>query len=1060
MADLVDKSGQLVSVPDEQAGELVASGEFGLRSDRPVNLVDSQGRVVNAEAVDATKLLSGGKFRLALQPEIQSDLERQEFEGRTIEAGATALARGATLGLSDVALDSLSPGYGQQLLKLEEYNPGVSLAGEIGGTVAGTLLTGGLAAEGALARGVLGTARAATAPVRVAAGLGARAGEVAATAAKSLLGSRAAGALGRAAVAGAQLGAEGAVEGAVSAAAQAAARDYLTDHEITAERIVTGAGWGGLLGGAGGGVLGATGSLTASAGRQGWDSLAGAWGKRADAPPQTSAEMLNPPKPIEVEPPVNTGGFVADPRATEQVAGMNAAELARATADGSGRGRYTLIDVPIDTIDVQDVWSESKMPKIRQGLKEGAQLPPVRLTVGDNGRLSIEDGIHRVNAVREAGGTHVPAIVEEFVPAGAPEPPALSFSRSQRLGPEVEEIAANPIVAQESRPLVAGDMLQAQDEQSVQALRRAALAQDRFETVQQGAVKAIGDDLDGFLRADDLVRERAGIAGKKAWLRSNISGLQEIDPLPYRQMIENTLQSAQQKMDELGPYILGERGGGAVLQRVVLESRDALKRVDKSLAEGKLDDVFDTYDEHKRFLGHAQYTKNQKVQEFARAEYERARAHLEDEALYGKFATMQKHVNPVKTEEIRRTRDGDLSGLFTRSGNASEDPFELLDKTNRQSLGSTLNQLGVEELREKEATIRRYLRAKVASADVWSQYFGDAASKAAAASMRDQAQRIEDQLTAVALTKRDAKRWERTRKALEGIPLVGGAIVKGAETAARAVQTAERVTPSGAIGAATRGQEATQSASKGFLRALRENVSKSASKIRRAARPAFASTVILGVRQHEKERDQKVAARVRELSDPGSQARARIRENLAPVRLEEPARAAAFEAQVQRTADFLAHKASETFREAPSNDLWARMREQRVDPVARERFAVYAHAAENPKAVLDAIAKGDVSREEIETLRELYPRLYGQVVQDVMHGLADLKELPSYRERVKLGILLGAPTDPTMQPQNVAQYQQLAQEQASAVQPASPPRSPPKVAGQYSTQSERVLGAP
>lgn len=104
--------------------------------------------------------------------------------------------------------------------------------------------------------------------------------------------------------------------------------------------------------------------------------------------------------------------------AAAKVAELNAAEEA-ARAAGQAHGRFTLAEVPLDDVDIPLVWQESKSRPIREALASDKALPPVRLTVGDDGRLTVEDGIHRLNAARQAGHTHIPAIVDEFVPAGA-----------------------------------------------------------------------------------------------------------------------------------------------------------------------------------------------------------------------------------------------------------------------------------------------------------------------------------------------------------------------------------------------------------------------------------------------------------------------------------------------------------------------------------------------------------------------------------------------------------------------------------------------------------------
>jgi hypothetical protein len=102
---------------------------------------------------------------------LTSEQRESDFGGvkGKVAAGTAALARGASLGLSDVAIDALSGG-ANNLADLREVNPGVSLAGEIigglspiGPAAAAARLGGSIAktAEGAslatkLARGAAG----------------------------------------------------------------------------------------------------------------------------------------------------------------------------------------------------------------------------------------------------------------------------------------------------------------------------------------------------------------------------------------------------------------------------------------------------------------------------------------------------------------------------------------------------------------------------------------------------------------------------------------------------------------------------------------------------------------------------------------------------------------------------------------------------------------------------------------------------------------------------------------------------------------------------------------
>ena len=141
--------------------------------------------------------------------------ETQRATGRGVNAGVEDFDRSdqAAAAEEQARLD---------LLGRQQANESAATVGELGGAIGLGLLTGGLGTEAAAAR--LGL-------------------------------SGAEGVLARAGVAGLK----GAVEGAAYGAAKAVDDDFLTDHDITAERIMLGAGEGALFGGAfgvGGSLLG------------------------------------------------------------------------------------------------------------------------------------------------------------------------------------------------------------------------------------------------------------------------------------------------------------------------------------------------------------------------------------------------------------------------------------------------------------------------------------------------------------------------------------------------------------------------------------------------------------------------------------------------------------------------------------------------------------------------------------------------------------------------------------------------------------------------------------
>jgi hypothetical protein len=184
--------------------------------------------------------------------------EREQYDtlGETARAGAEGFARGATLGGYDFAAEQLGADTAA-MERRQRLNPMVSGAGEIAGTIAPALLTGGgsLAEQGALKLG----ARAATAP----AGLALRAGagaEALAGAGLRRLGLTGESTLGRMALRGGELAAGGATEGALFSGGQALSEQALSggDYDSLGEKMLQRAGSGGMFGALAGGALGGT----------------------------------------------------------------------------------------------------------------------------------------------------------------------------------------------------------------------------------------------------------------------------------------------------------------------------------------------------------------------------------------------------------------------------------------------------------------------------------------------------------------------------------------------------------------------------------------------------------------------------------------------------------------------------------------------------------------------------------------------------------------------------------------------------------------------------------
>jgi len=72
--------------------------------------------------------------------------------------------------------------------------------------------------------------------------------------------------------------------------------------------------------------------------------------------------------------------------------------------------------VPLRDIKPEKVWDERKLNAVLRDIEQGKPLAPIELSPVGN-RLEITDGIHRYNASKNLGFTHIPALISHYVEA-------------------------------------------------------------------------------------------------------------------------------------------------------------------------------------------------------------------------------------------------------------------------------------------------------------------------------------------------------------------------------------------------------------------------------------------------------------------------------------------------------------------------------------------------------------------------------------------------------------------------------------------------------------------
>lgn len=239
---LYDKSqGKVVDVADNLVNEALATGNYRFRQGVRIPVVAPNGEEGTVLSDEMGDLIGKGFRYLTVEEGKQrasqkiERIKQEEYGDRTVMAGTLGALRGATLGLSDVALSAA--GVDEAGLQIKRRNEAASLVGEIGGSIGSLLAPGGLV--GAPLR-VLG------APSRVAAEAALQLGRNAAIRSGAV---NAAGVLSRGGrIQQAIIG--GAAEGAIIGAGQTISEAALGDPELTAQKALANVGFGALFGGA------------------------------------------------------------------------------------------------------------------------------------------------------------------------------------------------------------------------------------------------------------------------------------------------------------------------------------------------------------------------------------------------------------------------------------------------------------------------------------------------------------------------------------------------------------------------------------------------------------------------------------------------------------------------------------------------------------------------------------------------------------------------------------------------------------------------------------------
>lgn len=327
--------------------------------DADVNVISPDGEAGTVKGSTVDSFLRAG-YQLEDSAGTHERVLKKEYGDSPILAGTLGAARGATLGLSDLAIRGF--GGREAADALERLNPVSSTIGELGGALAGSFIPG---------MGFIGGAG--------------HAAEEAVAGSRVVRSFAEGGKFAQAAARYAPTLARGAVEGAIYGAGGGLSQAALSSDPMTAEAVLGDMATGALIGAPMGAAMAAGGKFL---------SETSAWARKAHA--EAAADSLTPVEAQAAE--------VVGTSPTPKAEGLP--KYHEVNPDAT----YTTTAAELEAAGIHELpgarVNEGRMNRVREGLgKPEAFDQPIRLTMDENGKYFVENGRHRLGALLEEGGS-------------------------------------------------------------------------------------------------------------------------------------------------------------------------------------------------------------------------------------------------------------------------------------------------------------------------------------------------------------------------------------------------------------------------------------------------------------------------------------------------------------------------------------------------------------------------------------------------------------------------------------------------------------------------------
>lgn len=589
----------------------------------------------------------------------------------------------------------------------------------------------------------------------------------------------------------------------------------------------------------------------------------------------------------------------------------------------------------------------------------------------------------------------------------------------------------------------------------------------------------LADDVFDNVVDSGLKRERVAalLTGDKS--KMTAAGWDELS------RVKGELEGLAERAEEFG-------NGGLLKRRLQL-----LQQIEPKTAEAA--DAFISLDKTKRALqkdvvalrtsasrsGDAlQQMQNRQLADALESIQERVRTGLEDSTLWGKAGDAQKSVNAAWGEHLR-TQQPYRDSFLRRVESVDYQTGRPVYRVDPDKVASYIRKTGRQEGALVDEYFRRHIDARENLARTISEAYGVSAEEAAKLTAGTKS--IKATLTGLDETARAVNQVQAIMEAEAGSGAAGfgavlGGVLGGAPGAAAGAALGAVAKPGTMIRQAAAIEQLARNLDSKITKSLKafferaSNVgaprlpdggalARGAARALPGLRSAPTVTALEAFRGREANNQKAYRKRAQEVlaasENFGEKIRGRAEEALGELPTQMPGVAGSVITRATVGAEFLKSKLPAPLVNAKS--LTPNSRPPIVSDYEIAQFARYWSAVANPLSALEDLRRGTLSREQVEALRVVYPKLHLQIQNAVRTQLLELDEKGtpvSFQARLQLDLLLdlGGAGEPTASPDFMVRFAQYAQQQPAAAseQKPQPPARPINIAKRLRTGTDAL----